>query len=257
MIELVKSLLYKSSFIQKKIKEMTYLDYGRDIIAGWVKQFSNETPEHTELNILDVGCGEGKDLCAIKENLGTRKINLFGIDFSKSHVEAVRKDNIQAFCLNIERERFPFPDHFFDFIICNQIIEHTKEIFWIFSEFSRIIKKEGYLIIGVPNLAALHNRIFLLFGDQPTNIHVLGPHVRGFTKKGLQKFIEANGVFKLTDFQGSNLYPMPPFLSKRVVKLFPGLASSIFLLVKRSGVNRDFIEILNTTATETNYYRGK
>lgn len=63
--------------------------------------------------------------------------------------------------LNIERDPLPFADESVDIFMANQVLEHCKEIFWIFSEVSRCLKPGGCFIIGVPNLAALHNRLLL------------------------------------------------------------------------------------------------
>lgn len=257
MIDLIKSLLCKSDFLQRKIKETSNLDYGREIISGWVGRLSHQMREQAEINILDVGCADGADLLSIQDLLPPVRTNLYGIDVSDTYAEAAKRCNIRVDVLNIERDRFPYPDHFFDFVICNQILEHTKEIFWIFAELSRITKKGGYLIVGVPNLAALHNRIFLAFGDQPVCIHVLGPHVRAFTKRGLQRFIEATGAFRMVDFKGSNLYPFPPFLGRWAVRILPGIAAAIFFLVKRTEVDGSFIELLESLRLDTNYFHGK
>lgn len=42
---------------------------------------------------------------------------------------------------NIERDSLPLADGQADLIIANQILEHTKEIFWIFHEVSRSLKR--------------------------------------------------------------------------------------------------------------------
>ena len=53
-------------------------------------------------------------------------------------------------------------------MIANQILEHTKEVFWIWHEIARVLAPQGQLILGVPNLASAHNRLLLLLGRQPT-----------------------------------------------------------------------------------------
>ena len=87
--------------------------------------------------------------------------------------------------IDLEKDIFPYDNDFFDVIIVNQILEHTKELFWIFHEATRVLTVGGKLIIGVPNLASLHNRILLLTGQHPTPIKSSSPHVRGFTRPDL------------------------------------------------------------------------
>lgn len=144
-----------------------------------------------------------------------------------------------------------------DFIIMNQILEHTKEIFWIFGEVSRVLKRGGGCIVGVPNLASLHNRIALLIGRQPTSIRALGPHVRGFTRKDFVKFIETDGYFKAEYFAGSNFYPFPRQVSRILARIFPNLAVSVFWGIRRTGKEGCFIHILDSRFYETPYYRGQ
>jgi len=45
--------------------------------------------------------------------------------------------------VNIENESIPVSEGYFDIVIVNQIVEHMKEIFWIFGEISRVLKKGG------------------------------------------------------------------------------------------------------------------
>ena len=49
-------------------------------------------------------------------------------------------------------------------------------------EFSRVLKVGGQIIVGLPNLAALHRRILLLLGKQPTCIRANGALSEGSLK---------------------------------------------------------------------------
>ncbi|MEK6620867.1 MAG: hypothetical protein AABZ13_00100, partial [Planctomycetota bacterium] len=44
--------------------------------------------------------------------------------------------NLNVWTAVIENEILPLKDESINIIIANQILEHTKEIFWIFKEFS-------------------------------------------------------------------------------------------------------------------------
>ena len=72
--------------------------------------------------------------------------------------------------LNIENDSLPFPNGSVDVLILNQVLEHTKEILWIFHETTSALRVGGKVILGAPNLAAGHNRILLVFGKQPSLI---------------------------------------------------------------------------------------
>ena len=159
--------------------------------------------------------------------------------------------------MNLEKDSFPFKNDFFDLIIANQILEHCKEIFWIFHEVSRTLKIGGYFYIGVPNLASFHSRLLLVVGRQPTCIQTASAHIRGFTKKDLLKFTEScfPGGYTVELFKGSNFYPFPPFLAKPLAELFPNSSVSIFIVMKKSKeYNSEFIKF--PIGLETNYWIG-
>ena len=240
----------------RRLKEGTeQLNYGRDIIVRWAAEKFTHTD--TPLSILDLGCGHGDDLVNVRNRLAGKKIRLYGIEASPENIRDSAGVGIEVANVDLERSIYPFSDGTVDLIIANQIIEHTKEIFWIFSESSRILRHNGFMIVGVPNLASLHNRVLLLFGDQPSSIELLGPHVRGITVSGFRRFVEADGIFHLDDVRGSNFYPFPPSLSTPLSKLFPRLAVSLFFLIRKVHPTKRFIEVLDTRTFETNFYTGR
>ncbi len=230
------------------------LNYGREIIAAWGASHVNAHSHPTQL--LDVGLGNGHDLLNIQAQANI-PAHLFGIESYAPYIQAAREKGITIASLDIERERFPFEDQSFDVVVANQILEHTKEIFFIIAEVGRVLKPNGKLIIGVPNLASLHNRIALLLGQQPTTIDVLGPHVRAFTRRSFTHFLETNDYFKVVDFKGSNFYPFPPTLSTRLSRLFPMAAVGSFYLVERTEKRGYFTEILHQQFFETPFFTGE
>ena len=202
--------------------------------------------------------GHGTDLQNISKALQGSGIDfeLYGLDTYRPSLEEAAQKNINAKFCNIEKDTFPFPDQYFDLIVANQVIEHTKEIFWIYSEVSRLLKPGGAMITGVPNIASFHNRIGMLFGVQPTNIELLGPRVRGFTAGSFKKFIETDGYFKNIELKGGNFYPFTKPIANFLAWLFPKAAVSIFMLTERTVKPGAFHDILNTRFFETPYYRG-
>ena len=125
---------------------------------------------------------------------------------------------------DLEKAALPYPDAHFDLIVANQIFEHLKQIYLPLSELHRVLKPGGILLFSVPNLAALHCRLQLSLGRQPSTIQLFEAHVRGFTPSALRPFLAYNGLFSAQAFTGSGWYPFPPALSKRLARLFPTLA---------------------------------
>lgn len=241
--------------IGMKLKGKTeYLTYGRDVVSGFVKDYVHFSGLQS-IRILDIGCGSGDDLITIKENIGI-KSDLYGIEFYGPNVQKCRERGIDIQSLNIERDTFPYQAVFFDVVVINQVIEHLKEIFYVFSEISRIVKPNGLIVVGVPNIAAWHDRLAILMGNQPTCLKTLGPHVRGYTVPSFKKFIECDGFFKIDRFKGSGFYPFPANCARFLSRIFPSFSTAVFFDIKRTSKPGTFMEVLNSRFFETNFYNG-
>lgn len=228
------------------------LNYGRETVKSFLNKqcipFSN---------VLDLGAGSGNDLMTVKEV--NNKAILYGVDFYEPNIQILRNKGIKVFEIDIEKEKIPLPDSFIDVVMANQILEHLKEVFWAWHEVSRILRKGGKLIIGVPNLASLHNRLLLLFGKQPTCIKNFSAHVRGYTLNDIINFQEKCwGGYKLLKYGGSNFYPFPSIIANFLSKRFPTMATSIFLIFeKRKEYHGEFLTYLKNARPQTNFYQGK
>lgn len=229
------------------------LNYGRDQIIQLAK--SIDTPVY---RILDIGAGQGSDLLGLKGIFPNA--SLVGIESYAPNIEFLKSKNIEVVSMDMERDRLPFDDESFDLIVTNQFLEHAKEIFWIMHETSRLLKVGGHIIVGVPNLASLHNRLLLLFGRQPTCIQNASAHIRGFTKSDFSNFL--NSIFPrgylFKAFRGSNFYPFPPAIAVPLSKLLPNFAWGISMLYTKSGpYNGEFLNFPIKNQLETNFYLGE
>lgn len=231
------------------------LNYGRAIIAGMARRHAG-APRAEPLRVLDLGFGSGADLENIRAGMDGRAMELFGVDSYEPNVRAGRNRGVEVVSLDLERDRLPFTDASLDLVVANQVLEHTKEIFWIVSEAARVLKRDGALIVGVPNLASLHSRVMLALGMQPSPIDVLGPHVRGFAKGGFKSFIQEGGLFQVVEVRGANFYPFPGLLARPLARVLPGFSVSLFFRCRRTGGEGRFIEVLERKFFETPFYRG-
>lgn len=229
-----------------------HLVYGRPILRDWA---ASKARDGKTIRVLDVGCGYGDDLDAIRQKL-SGKAELFGLEGYAPYREKCAERGIDARDGDVERDRLPFSDHSLDVVLMNQVLEHTKDLFWIFSEVGRVLPPGGQFLVGVPNLAAWHDRAMLLVGMQPSGMKVLGPHVRGFTVPGMKAFAEADGFFRVTAVAGSGFYPFPQGLAIRLARWFPTLATGIFFRIERTAKPGSFLEVLRARRFETAYYEG-
>lgn len=184
---------------------------------------------------LDIGMGDCCDLLALRRiHPGTR---LHGVDFRQQKLSAAQEHGISPHGLDLETAALPFADESMDLIIANQVFEHLKNVVWCVHECCRVLRRGGSLVVGVPNLASLHNRLLLFFGRQPTSIKTISAHVRGFTSRELaQTVLEiGSGALVRTHACGANFYPLPGGPAKVMARLLPGLAVSTFQVFRKSG----------------------
>ncbi len=237
---------------------------GRHIIPGLtISLINGESSSEDRPRILDVGAGHGVDLANIAYNLSKtgRTPEISAIETFPVAIQKLKAIGVSVRSIDIEREPLPFANGYFDVVICNQVLEHTKEIFWIVSELARVTKQGGKLIVGVPNLGSLHNRIALLAGYQPPAINVLGTHIRGFTVPGFTEFLETGDYLKVSAVIGGNFYPFPPTISRKLSKILPSLSVSSFYLIERTPIEGSFLSVFNSdiavSLVDTPYFRGR
>jgi len=99
--------------------------------------------------LLDIGLGCGFFEKIIKKE--KPKINLYGIDISKSAIKKIKQNSIGVFKIGSVLE-IPFKQNFFDVVIALEVLEHipATEIFSVYKEIKRVLKKKGKLILSIP-----------------------------------------------------------------------------------------------------------
>jgi SAM-dependent methyltransferase len=158
--------------------------------------------------ILDVGSGSGV-LLALLKMLGH---DVYGVTLSNGfNGELYDLHNIKYDFCNIEVDKLPYEDNFFDAVSCCQALEHfTHSHLPPLIEIRRVLKFGGILEIDVPNAVCLRNRLRMLKGKHITwdyEKHYLyvdaiqyngrefypGRHNREFTLSELRILVNAAG----------------------------------------------------------------
>ncbi len=91
--------------------------------------------------VVDIGCGSSRIFEALPGSVG--------LDIDRSKLRYRRPLGNPLVCASLER--LPLPDAHFDQVICSQVIEHVPEDPRIFSEFARVLKPGGTLVLGTPD----------------------------------------------------------------------------------------------------------
>jgi len=95
--------------------------------------------------ILDLGCGEAKDLKYFLKN----GAEVYGIDASEEMV-TLAKNNLPESKIKLGYfEKIPFTDSFFDVIASKYSLQSSKDIDSIYKEVNRTLKKDGLFIFLV------------------------------------------------------------------------------------------------------------
>lgn len=198
-------------------------------IAGMLEQVRREDARVGTL--LDVGCWDGAATERYARRLGAAAR---GVELFEAQARAAEARGIEVARLDLETGCFPWGDGSMDVVLSNQVFEHLKNVWRPMTEIHRVLRPGGWLVLSVPNLASLHNRVLLALGRQPTSIRTLGPHVRGYTFGEIRRFVALNGAFRIVKATGAGFYPLPVPLANPFARLWPGASHTTVLLARRT-----------------------
>jgi methionine biosynthesis protein MetW len=143
--------------------------------------------------VLDVGCATGR----LGEKLRSeKKCFVIGIDIDEPRAKLAQERLNKVIVANVEKmEKDPFPDGYFDIIIFADVLEHLKEPETVLRRFKKYLKKDGYALISIPNIANWKMRVYLLFGKwHYKDVGLLDKtHLRFFTLKTAKDMINRCG----------------------------------------------------------------
>lgn len=100
---------------------------------------------HSGDKVLDIGCGTGSSLAALKEKYG---IVPYGIDASESVLSLASKNHPEFELAHGNAYALPYPDSFFDVVMMECVLTLLDDPAAALSEASRVLKKDGRLIIS-------------------------------------------------------------------------------------------------------------
>lgn len=186
------------------------------------------------VNFLDVGCGDGSRTVRLAQYLGIDAAHTYGVDNREGLITNECAKLFHAKRIDLEMETLPYGENAFDLVVCNQVLEHLKNYDKVIHDIIRVTRTGGYIMIGIPNLAHLINRIYLLFGIQPMCIAIKSQHVCGFTHRAFEKMLRSLPGVKFIDCAGSAIiYPLPLLLSKHLSKFFVGICGYVCYLMRK------------------------
>jgi 2-polyprenyl-3-methyl-5-hydroxy-6-metoxy-1,4-benzoquinol methylase len=171
---------YSESEIEKIVK-----DYYKSV-------FSRKNDRHVQMQqlfpsdlnsnsrILDYGCGMGGISQLFNEKYNCK---VDGVEISENELQKAKivfGDNKQLNFLLLDE--FTFPQKHYDLIFSSQVIEHVHNPGNYLSKINSMLKDDGYLLIGLPNIVNLNYLFNLMFYSQKRAIKHSKNHLKNYNK---------------------------------------------------------------------------
>lgn len=171
----------------------------------------------TGARMLQIQAGPGQQTLLYRDQLTRpRRPVIYDVADARD-VEAREQTDFTA--VDVEAARFPAPDGHFDLVVWNRELVTVKNALPLLAEARRVLRPGGVMILTVPNLAALHNRLLLLAGLQPSTLHISqGDHVRGFTSLALTRALAGDLGFQIREITGVGLAPVSAAVQPRLLR---------------------------------------
>ena len=200
------------------------------------------------MRLVDLGCGDGEFTVRAAEKVGTS--NVYGVDIMEENITQSRAKGVVTLGADLSRG-LPFGTCTVDVVCASHVIEHLDDTDMFLREVSRVLKREGYLVIATPNLAAWHQVLLLLLGKQPTIAEVsdvvlvgtwsprgrsvarVGPaHRRIFTIGALTGLIEYYGL-QIEKTVGSGFFPLSGPLAELFCRIDKRHATNLIVKARK------------------------
>ena len=184
---------------------------GALVHIGFYKGLETERPDLARLipagirRILDIGCargGYGKLLQKLRP-----EIRVTGVEVNPDMANQARPYYHDVLTSAVEEARLNDP---FDLVNCGDIIEHLRDPWPMLKQISALLKKDGYLVLSIPNAGHWSVARALLKGEFqyiPLGLLCIG-HLRWFTESSIRKALQGAG-FRVDLFERQQIPPTP------------------------------------------------
>ena len=217
-----------------KLEDEYWWFVGRRII---IKDILIKNFKKNSLEILDWGCGTGKNYFLLKE-FG----NVLGVDSSQHYININKKKGILNVVQTNDINEFK-SDIYFDLITNFDVLEHIKNDKKYLEKVNHLLKPNGYILVTVPAYKFIWTKL-----DQ-----VLG-HYRRYNKKEINSLLENTG-YEIIKSSYFFMILSPAFI---VIRLFQkhmnksgSLEENVIMVPKI--INKFFIFLLKLESSLINF----
>lgn len=171
--------------------------------------------------VLDIGCASGY----LAKELNKKNCHTYGIEINPIDAKKAKKHCLRVICHNLETiNTSTFPKKYFDYLIYGDILEHLQNPAMVLTKLSPWLKKTGWLIASIPNVARAEIRLKLLLGhfDYQESGILSKHHLHFYTLSSAQNLLKQAG------YQVKNI--LYTGLGSRI-KILPRLLAFQFIFV--------------------------
>lgn len=191
---------YLKTVYDKKREPKT--SYPRALIEYLIRRFKIKKDD----KLLELGIGNGYFLKEFAE----KGINCYGVD---REIFPELDKRITAKKTDLFRQKFPFPDKYFDVVYSKSVVEHfySREVELIMSETKRVLKPGGKVIILVPDWPSQ----MVTFFEDYTQVHP-------YDTLALSDLLK---IFGFKNVVSERFYQLPELWKYPYLKIFSQLLS--------------------------------
>ena len=150
--------------------------------------------------VLDIGCQGGHQLALIAQDYE----EVYGLDIAPHDEIWATIPQTKFLVHDVDSSPLPFPDEYFDCILCTMVLEHVFDVFGLVREIARIMKRGGTCLLAVPNIAFFKHILSLIRDRVPrTGANEVpfsvkqgwdGQHLHYFTHTEVGWLLDQNGI---------------------------------------------------------------
>ena len=183
----------------------------------------------------------GSQVKVVKLVGNNKKVLEIGCTVTAVEIDKNSSKKARKFCQHIitsdieSLEDLGYPNNYFDVILLSNVLEHLKSPSTVLRKLNKYLKKDGFIVVAIPNIANLKIRIKLLLGkfDYEESGILDKTHLRFFNEKSANELLNQAG-FNIIKF---DIVPSIPLLCINqkieylIAKIRPNLFSAEFLMV--------------------------
>ena len=183
--------------------------------------------------LLDVGCWDGEFTMRCASQLGASRV--LGVEVYEEPRRGPPSPAGSRWRASTSRpSRFPWPDESVDVVVCNQVLEHLKNIWLPMSEMHRVLRarRSRHPLGPEPGQPPQPRPARASAASRPRS----GSSALTFAATRWSEFsalVERGGAYSIESRRGAGFYPLPSPWSAPLSALWKGASHTIVLLARK------------------------